>query len=147
MFKDYAIEYFKVMQNMYSQQKDKVDFNFKGENATLGFINKNPNASPKNISEFFNISSARVASILNSLEAKDLIKRYVNPADKRQFIITTTPKGAKLSRSIYLKHIELATSIFKQLGEQDTKKGLEILLKIQDILNKLFMEGDEIVTT
>jgi len=147
MFKEYSKKYFKILQDMYNEQKDNLDFKFKGEYAALGFIYNNPNTSPKEISEFFNISSARVASILNRLETKELINRYINPADRRQIIINVTKKGRIESEDLYNKHLNITTKIFEQLGEEDTRKGLEILLKLKEIVNKLCMEGELDVTT
>lgn len=147
MFKDYAIKYFKVMQDMYNEQKNNLDFKFKGEYAVLGYIYNYPNITPKEISEFFNISSARVANILNRLESKNLINRLINQSDRRQIIINLTDEGSIKSKEIFDKHLEVATKIFENLGEEDTKKGLEILIKLKKILNKLHLEGELNVTT
>lgn len=66
----------------------------KGELFVLLYLHKyNGVAYPKDLSKAMSATTARVAVILNHLEAKQFIIRQNDPNDSRQTIINITEKG------------------------------------------------------
>ena len=65
-------------------------------------------ASPKDISEFLNISSAATAKLLSRLEASGHIRREVNPRDGRaQLLFATTESHDEMRRTLGNTHEEM----------------------------------------
>ena len=69
------------------------EFN-KGEFGLLNYIYfETKEVSAGMLSEKLKVSTARIASILNSLEAKKLIKRKIGTDDKRKVVVEITTEG------------------------------------------------------
>ena len=65
-----------------------------GEMAMLGFLTyEKSETNPKELSERFNLSTARVANTLNSLERKEYITRVHDSFDRRKVMVYITEKG------------------------------------------------------
>lgn len=109
----------------------------KGEVGVLAYLvfEKN-NVTPGELSERINVTSARIASILNSLENKKYIQRNVNDTDKRKILVTVTEEGKANVEEAKNKLINKISSVFEQLGEEDTKEYIRLVSKINDILSK-----------
>ena len=68
-----------------------------GEMAMLGFLTyEKSETNPKELSERFNLSTARVANTLNSLERKEYIKRVHDSFDRRKVMVYITEKGKEV---------------------------------------------------
>ena len=101
------------------------------ENFILAYLGEYPdNATPREISQRFNITVARVSTVLKHLETKQLITRSINPTDKRKFIFELTDLGrqkvTELSQDRYNDLIDLV----EYLGEEDAKDYIRILKKL-----------------
>lgn len=91
---------------------------------------------PTELSTAMGASTARVAAILNSLEAKGLIVRLKDKDDKRKVHTKITEHGKKTvleQRKIVRKCIE---EMIKELGTFDTNEYIRISSRIIDIFNK-----------
>lgn len=143
MFKDYAKEYITLIQSIYNEQKQHISVNLKGEKAVLIYIYKTKEVTPKDISDYLNVSSARIANNLNKLEEKGFIKRNISKEDRRQIIIDLTEKGVLESEKLIEENLNLFTRILNKLGEEDSKKGILLLHKLKYILNEIWKENKE----
>ncbi len=111
-------------------QKSVNEFT-KGEFAALDFLYKNHGkAYPKELSRNMNVSSARIAVILKSLEAKGLIIRTSDAGDARQIVVVLTESGSSILLKKRKTIIASATSLLEKLGEEDTLNLLRIQKKI-----------------
>lgn len=45
------------------------------------------------LSEFVGLSNSRISKVINTVEDKHLIRRLINPNDKRQMLFSLTPEG------------------------------------------------------
>lgn len=88
------------------------------------------------LSEELNVTTARIASILNSLENKGLIKRYPNEADKRKTVVGITLEGKKLASQVKDDAIKNIKYVIDELGIEDTKEYIRLANKIKNILIK-----------
>ena len=93
-------------------------------------------ATAGELSEKLNVTTARIASILNSLEAKDYIKRTEDNKDKRKTLVVVTKKGKALAKKAKKEVIDKITKVINEIGEEEVKEYIRITLKIREILNK-----------
>ena len=77
-----------------------------------------------------NLSTARIATLLNKLEEKNQVRRYVDPDDKRQLIVVLTDEG----REKILQHrAEILPDIrdfLEELGAEDAQAYIRIEQKL-----------------
>lgn len=86
-----------------------------------------------------NLTSGRMASVLNSLEKKGYITKHKNEEDKRQVIVSTTKEGRTLINKHGKEVHSRIVNLLKFLGEKD---ALEFV-RIQKRLNNDFDASKE----
>lgn len=112
------------------------EFN-RGEIGVLGYLAfEKDEVTAGELSKKLNVTTARIASILNSLEAKDYIKRTEDNKDKRKTLVIVTKNGQALAKKAKKEIIDKITKVVDEIGEEDVKEYLRIALKIREILNK-----------
>ncbi|MCL2032947.1 MAG: MarR family transcriptional regulator [Methanomassiliicoccaceae archaeon] len=119
-----------------SRQK-RVQEGIGSEAFILHCINENQGRTvPSQISDEMGISSARVATALNSLEDKGLITREIDVGDRRKIIVKLTPKGRDHVEEWHKKLLEKLTNVLMQIGEEDAKELVRITGKLTEVLSK-----------
>ena len=113
----------------------------KGELGALGFLSKNKEVNSKDLSEFLEVSTARVASILNSLESKNLIVRENDTDDKRKTLVNITDDGEKLTQEMKDEISKRIKYVVKEIGVDKFEEYLDLTMQIGEILKKY--EEDE----
>ena len=93
-------------------------------------------ASAGELSEKLNVSTARIASILNSLESKNFITRKADDLDKRKTLVVITEKGRKLAVSTKKEIIDLLLKVIDEVGYDEIKEYIRILKKIRNVIDK-----------
>jgi len=73
----------------------------------------------KNLHQFFGYKSSTLTSILDRLEKKRLLKRSLDPNDRRSFKIHLTKKGQKIAKSIHYEMHCLETILKKNMNSRD----------------------------
>ena len=92
---------------------------------------------PKDIEKEIGVSSARIAKIINSLEAKNLIERETNKNDRWRTIVTLTEKGRKFE-SLKKDRMDFAIiTMFELIGEEDSKNFVRIVEKIETSMSPI----------
>lgn len=66
------------------------------EFTVLSLVKANPHINQKRLGQTINVSPPNLATLLDRMEADDLLVRQRNPLDKRSQILALTPKGAEL---------------------------------------------------
>ena len=103
-----------------------------GEMAMLGFLTyEKSETNPKELSERFNLSTARVANTLNSLERKEYIKRVHDSFDRRKVMVYITEKGKEVFTETEKEALNEFSKLLSYLGENDSLCLLKIVDKIQ----------------
>ena len=120
-----------------SHQK-KIDETMQGETfALLYILTRGGIVLPSEISNEMNISSARVAAILNNLENKGLIKRNIDKRDRRKILVSLTQEGIALAE----KHNEMVNNMtarmLELLGEYDAKEFVRIIGRLAQLAPKI----------
>lgn len=112
------------------------DFN-RGEVGVLSYLAFDKDeASAGELSEKLNVTTARIASILNSLENKEYIKRKEDTFDKRKTLVVITDKGKTLAIDIKKEIINKIIKVIKEVGYDEIKEYAKVALKIKKILDE-----------
>lgn len=85
---------------------------------------------PKELSEKMSVSTARIASLLNHMEEKELILRCHDPEDSRQVVVTLTEAGKAEIRRIRESVITRVAAMLENLGPEDAEAYIRIQKKI-----------------
>jgi len=108
----------------------------KGEIGILSYLSFDKDGvTAGELSEHLNVSTARIASILNSLEHKGYISRNEDILDRRKIIVNITDMGKELASKAKDDIFAKITFIISELGEEDAKEYIRILIKIKNILS------------
>ncbi|MDR0514341.1 MAG: MarR family winged helix-turn-helix transcriptional regulator [Coriobacteriaceae bacterium] len=101
-------------------------------------------AFPQDLGRLANISAARVAALLGSLEKKGFVFRRTDTSDRRRVIVTITEAGnerAEREIAAIYAHLE---QIFSMMGEKDTEELIRLLdLFLQSFLATKTEDADE----
>ena len=97
-------------------------------NAHSGAIN------PRDLSQGMSVSSARVAALLNRMEAQGLVRREPDTTDNRQVVIFVTEKGARLLRAMREDLLGDIARALETIGPEDAATYLRIQRKMLDAL-------------
>ena len=130
-----AEELLHVMKLFYSAKSQKmINDAMKGEEFVLQYISlSGGEALPGEIGVEMNVSSARIAQALNSIESKGLIVRQIDKKDRRRILITLTEEGKRTAEEHRKQIIELAEKMLQLLGEHDAKEYVRITGKLAEI--------------
>ena len=133
-YRKLAAEYIKNMQLPGKVQGHRHFFSAKSNYIILMHIEQKKEALPKDISSSLNVSSARVAAALNTLEKDRLITRNVDESDRRRTIIRLTEKGSATVAEKKETGINKIAQLFESLGKHDTLEYLRITQRIIQIV-------------
>ncbi|NMS88678.1 MarR family transcriptional regulator [Clostridioides difficile] len=111
--------------------KDKISDMQSGEKFVLGYLYKNnKKVNPKEISTAMNVSTARMSAILNQLESKEMIERYIDPKNGRQTLVELRPKGVEQQKINEKEFLEYTVKFLEALGSEDAVAYVRIQKKI-----------------
>lgn len=124
----------------------KIEKSNKGESIVIKFLARSGEpTSPKHLAESLNLSSARIAVVLGSLEKKGMIVRDMDPADRRRINVTLTKCGMKMAHEEKKEMRDKIIQVFELMGEADTKTFIEMTARFVECSQKLSLkeEGDQ----
>lgn len=91
---------------------------------------------PKELSQGLAVSSARVASLLNHMEEKGLIRRLQDPQDSRQILVVLTEAGRSAIRQARDHLLEQTAQVLEALGPEDAAAYVRIQEKLPGVTEK-----------
>lgn len=89
------------------------------------------------LAEILNVSLPRVASLLNSLESKKLVKKLTDKEDKRKTIVNITEVGRNLVLAKKEESINKLTRVIEKLDEEDINQYIKLAQKIGKIMDEM----------
>ncbi|GAK31641.1 predicted transcriptional regulator [Weissella oryzae SG25] len=106
-----------------------------GEQMILTYLYKHANEAvvPSDLAAHARLSSARIATVLNGLEERNMIKREISKTDRRKILVTLTPLGQVEVKKAIEVALSRAAHIFEQMGPEKAAafvEGLELFLKL-----------------
>lgn len=87
------------------------------------------------LSEKLNVTTARIAHILNSLESKQYIRRKNDRTDRRKIFVTITKKGKELADSTKKEIMDKIIQVIQEVGYDEIQTYISIVLKIKSVLS------------
>ena len=100
------------------------------EYALLVFVDDVPGISQQSLSEALGIDRNNVSLIADKLEARGLLKRAVNGADRRARELYITPAGRKLWRTYLPKTRQANDRILTALTAEEKELFLDMLVRV-----------------
>lgn len=91
---------------------------------------------PKELSEKMAVTTARIASLLNHMEEKQLIERCPDPNDNRQIIVHLTERGEAAIRASREKTLDHVAAMLEALGPEDAEGYIRIQKKIWNMFHE-----------
>ena len=115
-----------------------------GEMMILAFLrNRGESVGPGELSREAEISTARVAAALNSLEKKGLITRTPSEDDRRRLWVSLTDAGRKYVDKKREGMIEYHAMMLESLGETDSRELVRILGRLAENGKTILKETQE----
>ena len=103
----------------------------RGEMFVLNYLFTHEGAiHPKELSHQMAVTTARIASLLNHMEQKQLLLRRADPGDNRQVIVELTEQGRETTREIRAQVIRYLSAMLEELGPEDAQAYIRIQKKI-----------------
>jgi len=105
---------------------------------TLAYIRHHPCCSLSAVAEFIGLTLPAMSTLVNGLVEKELVRREIDPADRRRVLLTVTPAGV----AIHGRALEGAEAwLTAQLVTLDAAQRGAILAAME-ALAALFIEGE-----
>ncbi|MGX7205381.1 MarR family winged helix-turn-helix transcriptional regulator [Enterococcus pingfangensis] len=121
----------------------KIEKSSKGANIVIKVLDRlGEPTNPKYLAEALNLSTARIAAVLGNLEKRGLIIRTMDPDDRRRINVSLTERGKKVAKAEKQEMRNKVVRVFELMGEEDTKKYLELTAKFISYSKKISMEGE-----
>ena len=144
-----AVEFLSKTQLFVKDRLNKpIDEAVQGEGFVLYYIAFNNGCVfPGEIGHAMCVSTARVATALNSLEKKGLITRQIDASDRRKILVRITAEGKILAEKNYRNAVDVIVKRFTLLGEHDAKEYVRITGRLVEMLLDVLpdvVDGDKV---
>lgn len=108
-----------------------LDARQRGLEYILGYLRRaEEEVNPGELARRLNVSTARIAALLNKLEGKGWIERCAAAEDGRRTVVKLTPAGAAYVEEKEEHLIEVTEMLIKKVGKEDLEEYIRILKKI-----------------
>lgn len=119
----------------YARPQKNISEAMHGEAFVLDYIAKQgEEVIPSKIGHEMDVSSARIAQALNSIERKEFITRQIDTNDRRKIIVRLTPKGKAQAERHYREMISQTAQMLELLGEEDAVEFVRLTGKLAKLL-------------
>lgn len=105
----------------------------RGELFVLQLLYKKRELPAGELSAAMEISTARVATLLNSMERKGWVERLPDPQDRRKIRVRLTEAGEAVAAREKHRIHAYTEKVLAELGEADAREFLRILDRLIDI--------------
>ena len=129
------------MQKMFllskARPQRKMHDSMKGESFVLHYLDhQGGSAQPSELSNSMDISTARIAAALNSLERKGMITRRIDTSDRRRILVELTEAGKIQSEAQRQEILEHAAKMLGMLGEEDAREYVRITGRMAEFASR-----------
>lgn len=95
------------------------------------------------IADVLSLGKAGTGSMIDQLEARDLVKREPDPADRRVWIVTATPAGSAMMEHIREIDKVLQVELRSGISRSERQQLADLLMKIQTNLTPILNQASE----
>jgi DNA-binding MarR family transcriptional regulator len=106
-------------------------------------VDSENNVGLPDVRGYLSISKAAVSQMLGALERKGYINRDIDRNNRRNLIVTLTPKGREILTNKDNEFNDRLEKIITLLGEDDVKQMIAIINRMIEIINKLNNESKQ----
>ena len=96
---------------------------------------KDDAADLTSVREYLAVTKASVSQILSSLEKRGLLVRQIDPANRRNLIVTLTPAGIGHLRQKEAQVEQRLQELLDELGKKDALQFITLINKMNTILS------------
>ena len=89
------------------------------------------------ISALLNVTSPTVTQMLNPMEKKRYLDRYVDPKDRRVIRVKLTPAGREVTDETVLVIVKHLNQLVEYLGEADSLQLAQLMRQISDYSDEM----------
>ncbi|WEV41918.1 transcriptional regulator [Bifidobacterium sp. ESL0682] len=98
----------------------------KGEPFVLRHLLKHGTQTPSRLAEALHASSGRISALLGSMEKKGYVTRKIDDHDRRNILVSLTPKGTEQAEHDRDDIDSVVRWIFSQMGERRTREFVDL---------------------
>ncbi len=103
----------------------------------LSLVSKNENMTQQCLAKYFGIDKAMIVRVIDYLSEKGLVKREINPKDRREHRIVATKKTLKFAPKINQVFIDINKAAFNGFTEKEKTLFYDLTNRMLDNLGKL----------
>jgi len=119
----------------------RIDIQSMGIGNVLGFLLcSDHEVSAGEISEYMNVSTARVAVLLKKMADKGLITRKPDPHDGRRVLVSITENGKELFTEKQREILLYGSAIVEHFGENRVREFIKSCKDIKDVVDRVEQE-------
>lgn len=96
--------------------------------------------SIRELCALLNLTPGRITQIVSSLEKKKLLVRSADPKDKRNVMVSTSPKCQPFINNLNQSYIELHKKVLEKVDKEDQEKIFSSLRILVDVFGS-WVEG------
>jgi DNA-binding MarR family transcriptional regulator len=94
-------------------------------------ISLNPGITPQELARALHLDASKVALLLRSLEADDLVRRSPLPTDRRKVVLTLTETGEQFARDALRRTEAMEQPVTGAITDEERAELVRILTKIR----------------
>ena len=95
-----------------------------------------PGLKVSEISALLRVKSPTITPVIRGLEDEGLVKRTMDPDDRRAVRITITEAGRDIIRAAHDERMQIFNRLVEHLGEEDSTQLAELLTKVYSFLTR-----------
>lgn len=143
-FEQVAREQVRAMILNHARREDLSQVFSQGEMRLLGCLNAGADGrTAGELSTLLDLSTARIAAILNNLERKGAITRARDTADRRRVVVRLTEQGRNEVQTSFNEAVACLSEVYRRMGEADTRELLRLSDRAGAIAQQIYEEQKE----
>lgn len=143
-FEQVAREQVRAMILNHARREDLSQVFSQGEMRLLGCLNAGADGrTAGELSTLLDLSTARIAAMLNNLERKGAITRARDTADRRRVVVRLTEQGRNEVQTSLDEAVACLSEVYRRMGEADTRELLRLSDRAGAIAQQIYEEQKE----
>ena len=143
-FEQVAREQVRAMILNHARREDLSQVFSQGEMRLLGCLNAGADGrTAGELSTLLDLSTARIAAMLNNLERKGAITRARDTADRRRVVVRLTEQGRNEVQTSFNEAVACLSEVYRRMGEADTRELLRLSDRAGTIAQQIYEEQKE----
>ena len=143
-FEQVAREQVHAMILNHARREDLSQVFSQGEMRLLGCLNAGADGrTAGELSTLLDLSTARIAAMLNNLERKGAITRARDTADRRRVVVRLTEQGRNEVQMSFNEAVACLSEVYRRMGEADTRELLRLSDRAGTIAQQIYEEQKE----